>query len=83
MKTLETLEALDFTIHYRQYTNLSPSILIPQLLPKAFAVKVHLTPKMNFVLFERSLKMMKDGVNFLRYPFSLLSYLVFRNMQIM
>ena len=27
------------------------------------AFKVHLTSKMNFVLFERSLKMMKDGVN--------------------
>ena len=27
------------------------------------AFKVHLTAKMNFVLFERSLKMMKDGVN--------------------
>ena len=26
-------------------------------------VKVHLTAKMNFVLFERLLKMMKDGVN--------------------
>ena len=31
--------------------------------------KVHLTPKINFVLFERSLKIMKDGVNI--FPISI------------
>ena len=52
-------------------------VLISELLPCSLAVsaitsfsgnletafKVHLTPKTNFVLFERSLNMMKDGVN--------------------
>ena len=38
---------------------------------------VHLTPKMNSVLLERLLKMMKDGVNFFSISISILELFVF------
>ena len=69
------VEAIDFRTCLRFARCVSNDVIFWQ---PSNAFKVHVTPKTNFVLFERLLKMMKDGVNL----FLILIFVFFCNMQI-